>query len=261
MLLDFVKMHGTGNDFIILDQFSQDQVLDLEKEQIEALCDRRFGIGADGLIIIRKESGVNDFKMIYFNADGNPSSMCGNGGRCIVMYAYINRYIGLESTFIAVDGIHNAEVKNDKVILGMSDVTKHKSTDGAYELDTGSPHLVKFTSHVSELKVKDLGEELRYSPKYKEHGINVNFAELKDKNEIFMRTYERGVEDETYSCGTGVTACAIAAKLHTKSEVDHWYIKTPGGNLEVMYQEENGIFRNIRLVGPARIVYKGQVLI
>lgn len=255
MKLDFVKMHGTGNDFILLDQ--KDVIQDYTQEQIALLCHRRFGIGADGLLILRSSSEV-DFEMLYYNSDGAPSSMCGNGGRCIVKYAFDHGYIKSETNFIAPDGLHRAKVSGAEISLEMSPVNQVDINIQDYILNTGSPHFVTFVKSLSSLQVSKSGAEIRYSPRFKEQGINVNFVELLGENKIFVRTYERGVEDETYSCGTGVTAAAIAShKKEQGSSRGDWNIKTMGGTLRVSFDYRDGSFKNIELHGPATYVFYG----
>ena len=207
MLINFYKYQGTGNDFIILD--AREQNIQLTEEQIRLLCHRRFGIGADGLMIYLNREGY-DFEMKYYNADGRDGSMCGNGGRCIIKFAYS---LGLHKElyhFIAADGEHEAEIDlNGWIRLKMNDVSKVNSDGAEYILDTGSPHLVKYVNDLEDYRVTDEGKEIRYNETYKEEGINVNFVETINDHTIFVRTYERGVEAETWSCGTGVTASAL----------------------------------------------------
>ncbi len=255
MSIKFTKMHGTGNDFIMIDQFDQKPV-DLSTKQVYDLCNRRFGIGADGLIILRSHPEL-DFEMVYYNSDGNLSSMCGNGGRCVVKIAYDHRYIEEHTTFLAPDGIHHAMVDGDIISLGMSDVSEYAYANEAYVLNTGSPHYVIFVDDVSQVNVKEEGAKIRYSDTYNEAGINVNFVELLEGNEIKIRTYERGVEDETYSCGTGVTSASIACCIKNNLKGLEWSIKTMGGNLKVSFDVKNSSFSNIKLMGPAITVFEG----
>ena len=257
MSVNFTKMHGTGNDFIMVDQFHNES-FDLSRDQVYNMCNRRFGIGADGLIILRQHPDL-DFEMIYFNSDGNLSSMCGNGGRCVVKMAYDHKYISEETTFWAPDGLHTAQVKNEIISLGMSDVIDHAYANGVYVLNTGSPHYIEFVDDVSKINVKEAGAKIRYSEEYKEEGVNVNFVELLSKNKMKIRTYERGVEDETFSCGTGVTAASIASFLKNDQQGQTWSIETKGGNLQVTFDIESNGFKNIKLIGPATKVYDGEI--
>jgi diaminopimelate epimerase len=256
----FYKYQGTGNDFVLLDQYKK-EAFDFTNEQIAAVCDRRFGIGADGFMILRSHPTL-DFEMVYTNNDGQPSSMCGNGGRCIVQFAYDLGYISKETEFMAVDGIHHAEIINDVVSLQMSDVDTIYYIDAeTFELNTGSPHFVHLTKDFDSLSdIVQYGRSIRYNQPYKEKGINVNLVFRKDNNCIQMATYERGVEDETYSCGTGVTAAALViGKLD--SNIKEVSIETKGGQLKVEFEQNNGRFENIRLIGPAVFVYNGEIKI
>jgi len=252
-------MQGTGNDFVMIDQFNLDK-FDLSQKQVQFICNRKFGVGADGLIILR-DHPETDFEMVYFNSDGNLSSMCGNGARCIVRLAYDHRYIEEETKFKAPDGLHHATIDADKVYLGMSDVADYASANDIFILDTGSPHYVTFVNDVDALNVKERGAEIRYSPPYSEQGINVNFVELISEDSFKIRTYERGVEDETLSCGTGVTAAAIAACLKSTNDIKHWKVKAKGGDLEVSFVQNGSSFNNIKLIGPAENVFEGKILL
>ncbi|WP_304344563.1 diaminopimelate epimerase [Chryseobacterium koreense] len=252
--IEFFKYQGTGNDFVMIDnrdlQFPKDRTL------IEKLCDRRFGIGADGLILLENDDAT-DFKMVYYNSDGNESTMCGNGGRCIVAFAYFLDIFEDKTTFIAIDGLHEAEIVNGTVKLKMSDVNTIINRDENFELNTGSPHFVKFVNEVENYAVYKNGNEIRNSATYKDEGINVNFVEPISEDEIFVRTYERGVEDETFSCGTGVTASALVfLKGKNKVEVN---VKVLGGNLKVYAEQDGDSFKNIWLEGPAKQVFKGKI--
>lgn len=259
MNIPFFKYQGTGNDFILID--NRTGILSgKEKSQIRLLCDRRFGIGADGLIFLQNKEGY-DFEMVYFNADGSESTMCGNGGRCIVAFAH---YLGLitdRAFFLAIDGPHEALLKEDAwVELKMSDVAEVQIEEDHYELDTGSPHYVTFVEDVDDIDVVNNGQAIRYSQKYKAKGINVNFVE-RQENGIIVLTYERGVEAETLSCGTGVTAAAIAYHLRTKEPKLRIPIQTKGGKLEVRLEPSgSGGFQNIWLCGPTEMVFRGEVV-
>ena len=258
MQLSFSKYQGTGNDFILLDN-RRGQV-SVTNEQVAQLCHRRFGIGADGLIILETEPGV-DFRMVYYNSDGNTSSMCGNGGRCIVAFAKDLGIITTKARFMAVDGMHEALIGEDgRIALKMQDVKNIEIGDQHFFLDTGSPHYVKIVDDAEKVDVKEEGKKIRYSPQFREDGTNVNFIS-KREDHLFVRTYERGVEDETFSCGTGVTAAALVASVNgVSTSRNSCIIKTLGGDLEVSFEkvlEHN--FYNIWLRGPALLVYNGQV--
>jgi diaminopimelate epimerase len=258
MKIEFFKYQGTGNDFVILDN-RENKYPGLTVKQVKHICNRRFGIGADGLMLLTKKEGY-DFEMIYFNADGNESSMCGNGGRCLVKFAY---HMGIHKStyhFIAPDGEHDADIGIDHVIrLKMKDVTKVNEHSSYAILDTGSPHFVKFASNVKDIDVVETGREIRNSKEFKEQGINVNFVESIDEDSIFVRTYERGVEDETMSCGTGVTASALMS-AHNDKGFNRVEVQTPGGHLSVEFEKnDDENFENIWLCGPAEFVYKGEI--
>jgi len=260
MQIKFYKYQGNGNDFIVLD--NRDGNYHLTQRQVRHLCDRHFGIGADGLMMV-KEANEADFEMVYFNADGQLSSMCGNGGRCIAAFAYLKNMVGEKMVFKAFDGNHqaviNKEIEKGKlfdVSLSMGDVTEVEKDSTFYFLDTGSPHYVEFVDKVAEIDVVTEGRKTRYSERFSPEGTNVNFVEISEKR-IFVRTYERGVEDETLSCGTGVTASAIAAFLETGKK--DFQVHTTGGEFKVDFEEHNGLFRSVVLRGPAELVFKGEV--
>ena len=260
MSIQFYKYQGTGNDFIILDNRNWTYT-HLTTEQIRFLCERRFGIGADGLMLLNPHS-TYDFEMKYYNADGKEGSMCGNGGRCLVKFAYHMGIHKNEYKFIAIDGEHEAEIDDDGIVsLKMKDVHSVTERHGEYELNTGSPHLVKIVSDVMELDVYRNGMEIRYSSHYAKEGINVNFVEQQSEDTIMVRTYERGVEDETLSCGTGVTASALM-NFHNDVGFNNVTVITRGGKLTVEFDridEDN--YENIWLCGPAEKVYQGTVTI
>jgi diaminopimelate epimerase len=258
MKVEFYKYQGTGNDFVILE--NRDNRYDaLTPKQVKHICDRRFGIGADGLMLLNKHPEL-DFEMIYFNADGNPSSMCGNGGRCLVQFAKNQGMHKSTYQFMAIDGKHEADIDmHDIVRLKMQDVNKVDFHSGYAILNTGSPHFVKFANNVEDIDVVETGRNIRYSKQFEQEGINVNFVETTDEDGIFVRTYERGVEDETLSCGTGVTASALM-NAHNEKGFNRVEVKTPGGRLSVEYNKiDDEHFDNIWLCGPAVFVYKGEI--
>jgi diaminopimelate epimerase len=254
MQLHCYKYQGTGNDFVLVD--NREKNISLTTEQIKWLCNRRFGIGADGLILLELEPGI-DFKMVYFNSDGNESSMCGNGGRCITAFAKYLGIINSEAKFLAIDGIHEAKIDTDLVSLKMNDVRQVEVGENYFYLNTGSPHYVKFVNNLEEFNVFKEGKKIRNNDRFIFEGTNVNFIEKID-NELFVRTYERGVENETLSCGTGVTAAALVAALKgVSTDKNNCAIKTLGGHLNVKFDKvlEN-TFYNIWLQGPATFVFK-----
>lgn len=252
MIMEFYKYQGTGNDFVMID--NRDLSFPKSTSEIEKLCDRRFGIGGDGLILLENDDNSN-FKMVYYNSDGNESTMCGNGGRCIVAFAHFLKVFDEKTTFNAIDGIHEAEIKNGIVKLKMIDVEEISRDSDAFVTNTGSPHFVQYVEALKDYNVYENGNKIRNSPTYKTKGINVNFVEEIGENEIFVRTYERGVENETYSCGTGVTAAALTfMQAHSSPFVK---VKTLGGNLKVYAEKNNNSFVNIWLEGSALQVFKG----
>ena len=234
MELHFYKYQGTGNDFILADN-RDGKYSALTTEQIHKLCDRRFGIGADGLMLLNEKAGY-DFEMKYYNADGNEGSMCGNGGRCMVKFAY---HLGIHKEvyrFLAADGVHEGEIDTDGIVsLKMKDVKNIRKFHNDFILDTGSPHYIKLSTNVMDLDVFKKGYEIRHSKEFEEEGINVNFVEqLEEVDKIIVRTFERGVEDETFSCGTGVTAAALVC-YHNENGFNDVEVKTLGGKLSVEF--------------------------
>lgn len=269
-MIPFYKYQGTGNDFVMIDQREHTYLTRADTDQIKHLCDRRMGIGADGLILLQAHADY-DFEMIYFNADGNESSMCGNGGRCIVAFAHFLQVPMQTSTattsamyrFLAVDGLHLASIDQtgDWVELQMKNVTTVERGEQFYYLDTGSPHYVRFVDDLAQLDVVKEGRAVRYSPRFEAVGTNVNFVQYNSAG-IRVLTYERGVEDETLSCGTGVTAAAIAYYLrqNRSDESIRVPIEVKGGQLEVRFEHQTDGFKDIWLCGPAIQVFKGQIL-
>lgn len=256
MLLTFYKYQGTGNDFIMID--NRDKLFPVEDVQLVAsLCDRRFGIGADGLILLENDESA-DFKMVYFNSDGNQSSMCGNGGRCLVAFAQFLGVISKKASFNAVDGLHTAIIDNDVVDLKMNNVKEIHAKPNSFFLDTGSPHHVQLVEGLDQFNVYKEGAKLRYGL-YGEKGSNINFVESLDDSKFSVRTYERGVEDETLSCGTGVTAVAIAMHKANRVEGNTVDIQTKGGDLKVSFDVDAQGYSDVSLIGPAKLVFKGEI--
>ena len=254
MIIEFYKYQGTGNDFIMIDD--REKEFDLtDNDLIAALCERRMGIGADGLILLREHDTL-DFEMIYFNADGKQSSMCGNGGRCIIAFAQMLEITESETTFMAIDGEHKGRLMDDGIYLQMQDVKKIEGVGDGLVLNTGSPHYIEMVDELEYIDVIKQGRKIRNSTSFKKEGINVNF--VLDASELQVRTYERGVEAETLSCGTGVVATAIAMHYANCIEETLVSVKTKGGELTVSFEEFNGGYRNIWLSGEASMVFAGE---
>ena len=254
MHFTFFKYHGTGNDFIIIDN----RLPNFPKNDtnlVQRLCDRRFGIGADGLILL-EEHPTLDFEMVYFNADGRTSSMCGNGGRCIVHFAEFMQMIRENTRFQAIDGSHHASFVDDGIALQMKNVEKIDVREGYCWLNTGSPHHVQLVKDVATYDIQENGKKLRYGL-YGEKGSNINFVQQLSEDTFEVRTYERGVEAETYSCGTGVTAVAIAMHKTGKTKANRVHLETPGGKLSVQFTVAEDGYKDIFLIGPAVQVYRG----
>lgn len=251
----FSKYQGAGNDFILVD--NRDNAFDRADEAlVEKLCNRRFGIGADGLMLLQTRENY-DFEMIYYNADGREGSMCGNGGRCIVAFAHDLGIITDKTVFLAVDGIHHASLSADLVNLQMIDVTDFARDGEAYLLQTGSPHYVEFVKNLQDKNVFQDGYAIRNNATYGKEGINVNFIEAEGDG-YFLRTFERGVEDETYACGTGATAAAMAVALQQNLEGDiNIPIRVLGGQLYISFHKQGKHFTEVFLKGPAQFVFEG----
>jgi len=260
MLVQFSKYHGTGNDFLMVDGREQDTSI-FDTKVIKRLCDRRFGIGGDGLIIL-EESKHFDFTMRYFNADGREGTMCGNGGRCITAFARALGICGVQTTFEGIDGVHEASIlSNGEIRLKLIDVSEIDRLEDGYLLNTGSPHFVNFVSKLEQIEVEREGAEIRHQSRFGKGGVNVNFVELGPAtNEITVRTFERGVEGETWSCGTGVAAAAISAFFHSGTDNLSYQVHTRGGKLNVSFKSlANQHFTEIYLIGPASHVYDGTI--
>ena len=258
MQIEFYKYQGTGNDFVMID--NRQAIFPKDNIQIIAhLCDRRFGIGGDGLILLENDAET-DFKMVYYNSDGNQSSMCGNGGRCLVAFAKKLNVINNSCTFIATDGVHHATIAEDGIVsLQMKDVSNIKTTPEYVFLDTGSPHHVQLVEDLEHYDVKENGKRIRYSDLYGKQGSNINFVKQIDESNFSLRTYERGVEDETLSCGTGATAVAIAMNAVGKTNANSINLNVQGGKLVVSFDKKDNQFTNVFLKGPAEFVFKGEI--
>ncbi len=261
MKIHFYKYQGAGNDFILIDNRAE-AINHHDPKLIVRLCDRRFGIGGDGVIFLQNKDSY-DFEMVYYNADGQPSSMCGNGGRCIVAFARFLGIIDSEANFLAVDGPHYAKISDsgDWVSLQMIDVDQISSDEDAYVLNTGSPHYVHLVDGLKEKNVYHDGYTIRNNDTYREKGINVNFVEPLAEG-YFVRTFERGVEDETFACGTGVTAVALAlAKHNHQTGAINTPIKVLGGDLNIRFNYDGDSFKDIFLEGPAVKVFEGMIVL
>lgn len=262
MKLKFYKYHGTGNDFILVDNRDGHFVPGIEI--IAGLCHRRFGVGADGLITLDAAEGF-DFGMKYFNSDGQESTMCGNGGRCAVAFADYLSLSPNKSRFLAKDGEHSGSIlsrgKNTCIVqLTMNDVAGYRNLGEDFVLDTGSPHFVRFVAEADKIDVSREGRDIRYLSDFQPSGINVNFVE-DEGGQIYVRTYERGVEGETLSCGTGVTASCLAyaaVKGLVKGIIP---VRTKGGLLNLSFSRKGRTFTEIFLEGPAVKVFEGTILI
>lgn len=254
MIFEFYKYQATGNDFIIIDD--REELFDIDDSNlIKSLCERKMGVGADGLILLRNHNSY-DFEMVYFNSDGNQSTLCGNGARCIVSFANTLDIISNKSTFLAIDGLHQANIYDKSVSIKFNDIKTIQIDNGNYIVDSGSPHFITFKDNIENLDVESEGRSIRNMDKFNKDGINVNFVSF--GNSIRIRTYERGVESETLSCGTGAVAASIAlfySGLFEDNEVD---LQTNGGLLSVTFDEFNGVFKNIWLTGEANLVYIGE---
>lgn len=252
---EFTKYHGTGNDFILID--NRPQKFDKKQNYIAGLCNRHIGIGADGLILLENpDHAENNFKMVYYNADGNIGSMCGNGGRCVVAFAHTLGIITETAQFEAVDGLHHARLQHSEICLKLGDVDNYKNYGKNYVLNTGSPHFIQFVPHLNRIDVEKEGKKIRYGPEFQKEGINVNFVEL-GKETHRLRTYERGVEAETLSCGTGAVAAAIAITLRLQKESHPLCLQTRGGELKIEFKVNQNSFSDIWLTGPTKKVFTG----
>lgn len=260
MKLNFFKYQGAGNDFIIIDKYTTNYLIDETSSFIKKLCNRKFGIGADGIIFIEKDKDV-DFKMKYFNSDGNEGSLCGNAGRCaILFFKKLNNLKNNNFNFKAIDGKHNALILKNEIGINIKDILYSSiiSKNNYTFLNTGSPHHVIITSNIDNIDVYNEGKKIRMGAPYFHDGVNVNFVEIQ-KNVLKVRTYERGVENETLSCGTGVVASAIVS-FHNKQVINkNIKIITKGGILNVSFNLTKSAYKNIWLKGPAEFVFHGYI--
>ena len=260
MTVKFYKYQGTGNDFVMIDNRIDTGITKKHTGLVKRLCDRKFGIGADGLILLNLTNGY-DFEMVYFNSDGNESTMCGNGGRCLIKFAHDLGVITDKCSFLAIDGPHDGAILSDGVIsLKMKDVNGLEHyTNNAVILNTGSPHIVNFVSDVVGTDIVTEAKKIRYNERFAREGINVNFVEEISEREIYVRTYERGVEGETLSCGTGVVASSLALADKNQSGITSVDIETPGGKLKVKFERAAEGYKEVYLIGPAERVFEGSI--
>jgi diaminopimelate epimerase len=258
MQIKFYKYQGTGNDFVMID--NRLQIFPKEDIKLIAhLCHRRFGIGGDGLILLENDP-QSDFKMVYYNSDGNQSTMCGNGGRCLVAFGKKLAVIDNKTTFNAVDGLHHASIDSDGIVsLQMIDVASIDKFDHYSFLNTGSPHHVQIVDDLENYNVKDSGAAIRYGDLYGKEGSNINFVKKIDDTTFSLRTYERGVEDETLACGTGATAVAIAMNATGVTDATAINLNVEGGKLAVSFDVTNDQYSNVFLKGPAEFVFEGTI--
>ena len=256
MIIKFYKYHGAGNDFIIVDDRLPNH--SFSKNKIKEICDRKTGVGSDGFILLRNHEKY-DFEMIYYNSDGKISSMCGNGGRCIVHFAYYLKIIKKYTIFLAVDGPHEAKIiKNTIVILKMNNVDEIIKCKYYTFIYSGSPHHIIEKSKINLIDVRLIGSKIRNSQSYSPNGVNVNFIKKISSEEFIIRTYERGVEDETLSCGSGAVASAIAMHNRGRTSNNKIKIKTLGGDLIICFTF-NKTYSDVTLEGPVKQVFKGEI--
>jgi diaminopimelate epimerase len=257
MIVKFVKYQGAGNDFIIIDN-RDFQVKELKSETIKSLCDRHFGIGSDGLMLLNTHEKY-DFEMDYYNADGSGSTMCGNGGRCIVAFAKRIGIISDYTRFLASDGLHEASIDNAGIVkLKMTDVIEIQQNEDSFFINTGAPHHVEFDNDLFRMDVYAKGKEIRYSDKYRKEGTNVDFVQIIN-NGLKIRTYERGVENETLACGTGAVAAAIAYYQKFNLPASQIKVKVLGGELEVSFNKKDNKYTDVFLSGPAKFIFTGEI--
>lgn len=256
-MLNFVKYQGAGNDFVIINLMDKTADVSFSKDQIVQLCDRRFGIGADGLMLLKPHEEY-DFFMDYYNSDGSGGMFCGNGGRCIVAFAKRTGVIENETTFLANDGIHQASIDAAGwVKLKMKDTDSIVPVlEGCY-LNTGTDHYVQFVEDLENINVFEKGQFIRYHEALAPRGANANFVSG-DTSQLVIATYERGVEDETLACGTGIVAAAIVAIKNANQMGDSIVpVKAKGGHMEVRLSYDGKVFTNIWLCGPGKFVFEG----
>ncbi|MCE5283952.1 MAG: diaminopimelate epimerase [Deltaproteobacteria bacterium] len=266
-MIDFFKMSGSGNDFIIID--NRDGSLGVRDVVafVRKVCQRKVSVGADGLFLIEKSDRV-DFKWRFFNADGSQAAMCGNGGRCVARFAFLNGIAGERMSFETGAGIIDAEVKGDVVKIRLTDphslVLDERLRIGNLELivhrlDTGVPHVVHFLHDLEGFDVVDTGRAIRYHEAYRPAGTNANFVAVLDANTLQVRTYERGVEDETLACGTGSVAAALIAARKGLVSAPVEVVVRSGERLRIYFEATEKGFEKVYLEGKAKVVYQGKL--
>ncbi len=255
MTIHFSKYHGAGNDFIIIDD--RNEIFDISNNNlVKNLCDRRFGIGADGLMILRNDN-LQDFRMIYFNSDGYEGTMCGNGGRCITSFASNLGLISDLTFFLASDGTHEAKISGNIVNLKMNDISEIIKLEDGYFINSGSPHFICLNENPFKIDINTIGKEIRNQQRFSPGGVNVNFISI-DKYAINIATFERGVEAETLSCGTGSVAAAVSVAYDKPNGDYNFNVNAKGGILNVTYNKSESFYSNIWLSGPAVKVFDGE---
>ena len=255
-LMKFFKYQATGNDFIIIDNYGKE--IKLTSDQVKKICDRRFGVGADGLILLEEKEGY-DYSMIYYNSDGNKSTFCGNGSRCLAHFAHKKKLFKHKAHFFANNSNYLAFIQKGLISIKMPNISNFKiNDDGTIFIDSGSPHVVLFRKNVNKIDVINLGREIRYSEMYSQNGVNINFVEEINKS-LNVRTYERGVENETLSCGTGAVAAVIASHINGLIESGNVNVKTKGGDIKVSYNYDLNLYKDIYLSSDVSLVFYGEL--
>ncbi|MDR3112418.1 MAG: diaminopimelate epimerase [Elusimicrobiota bacterium] len=270
MEIDFSKLSAAGNDFVLIDNRNSKISAQNYQNITKKLCDRKYAIGADGLIFLEKSENA-DFKMKYFNSDGSHASMCGNGGRSVAKFAYVLGAAREEMVFETDAGIVNAEIfPNDRVKLSLYEpknlkrdlkITVYEKEFNIDFIDTGVPHAVIFADDIEKIDVVKYGRFLRHHSNFAPDGTNVDFVQVLAGNTLLVRTYERGVEDETLACGTGITACGIISVLKNLAVSPVKIIARGGDNLEVSLETDNKKVKNVTLEGPAVVTFEGNIKI
>ena len=265
--IEFYKMSGSGNDFIIID--NRNHIVDESSlpNFVAKVCRRKMAVGSDGLILV-ENSETADFKWRFFNSDGSVAEMCGNGARCVARFAYLNDIAGPNMSFETLAGIVKAEIIGERAKVKMTDPIDFKREDtvelknglvSISSINTGVPHVVIVKDNIDDVDVAEIGREIRYHDKYSPAGTNVNFVSHIKDNTIAIRTYERGVEDETLACGTGAAASAIIMAFKMKIDSPISVLTRSGGHLNIFFKENEVRYCDVYLEGDARIIYKAKL--